>query len=85
MTRFQAYQWAVIALDGARERGFASDAYEGKRLRRWDLLSAEEQEAARRWREEWNRARGFGGQSSPDCEANADNRAQARQGVCEPR
>ncbi len=48
MTRFQAYQWAVIALEGARERGFATDAYEGKRLRRWDLLSAEEQEAARR-------------------------------------
>ena len=57
MTRLQAYQWAVIALEGARERGFATDAYEGKRLRRWDLLRAEEQEAARVWQEEWNRAR----------------------------
>jgi len=57
MTRFQAYQWAVIALEGARERGFATDAYEGKRARRWNLLSADEQEAARRWHEGRNRAR----------------------------
>ncbi len=56
MTRLQAYQWAVTTLEGARERGFATDAYEGKRLRRWDLLSAEEQEAARVGQEERNRA-----------------------------